>query len=153
MSMTQAATAFQEGMYLYEHQEFQRALQKLKEAVDLDRHNPKYLTTLGITVARLQKNFELAEQLCRRAVRKGHKDPQVYINLAEVYMNSGNKQRAMDTLRNGLKFTKRNERIKEQIRVMGMRRPPVFPSLGRDHPVNMFLGKVRHVLLPKPKVH
>ena len=59
----------------------------------------------------------------------------------------------MATLRDGLKFTKRDDRLKEQLRILGLRRPPIFGFLGRTHPVNVFLGKIRHAILPRPKVH
>lgn len=153
MSIARADSAFREGMRLHEHHDETGALLKYREAVELDGSNPKFLTTLGITVSRVKKNFPLAEQLCRKAIRKSHNNPQLYLNLAEVYENFGKKEQAMATLRDGLKFTKRDERLKEQIRIFGLRRPPIFGSLGRDHPLNVFLGKVRHAILPRPKVH
>ncbi len=153
MSIVQADSAFREAVRLHDHHDERGALLKYREAVELDGSNPKYLTTLGITVCRVQKNFPLAEQLCRKALRKAHNNPQLHLNLAEVYENFGKKDQALATLRNGLKFTMRDSRIKEQIRILGLRRPPIFGFLGRTHPLNIFLGKIRHAILPRPKVH
>ena len=82
MSGVQAEQAFREGMRLFEHHDPKGALLKLREAVELDSNHPKFLTTLGIMVCRVQNNFQLAEQLCSKAVRKQHNDPQLYLNLS-----------------------------------------------------------------------
>lgn len=150
MSKDQAASAFREGKHLYEHHDYPRALLKFKEAVELDGSNPEYLTTLGTTVSRVQKNYELAEQLCQQAIRKKHNDAQLYLNLASVYRKEGNKEAALDALITGLKYTKRDRRIIDKIHALGWRRPPVLRFLDRENTLNRLLGKIRHVILPLP---
>lgn len=152
MSLAQAEASYVEGLHFYEHHDYQRALLKLREAVELDGNNPKYLTTLGITVSRLQKNHDLAEQLCQKAIRKKHNDAKLYLNLADVYIRAGKKTAAIDNLITGYKYTHRDQRIIDKVHALGLRRPPVLRFLNRRNPFNMLLGRIRHILMPLPGI-
>ena len=152
MNLAQAEASYVEGLHFYEHHDYQRALLKFREAVEIDGNNPKYLSTLGVTVSRVQKNHELAAQLCSKAIRKKHNDAQLYINLADVYIRAKNKTAAIDNLITGYKYTRRDQRIIDKVHALGLRRPSVLRFLNRRNPFNMLLGRIRHYLMPLPGI-
>ena len=73
--------------------------------------------------------------------------PEFYLNLAEVQDLAGNKEDAIETLSQGLKFTKQNERLANALREFGSRRRPVLRFLDRTHFLNRHFGRMRYWLL------
>jgi tetratricopeptide (TPR) repeat protein len=84
-----------------------------------------------------------AEDLCYEAVRMKRTQPELYLNLAEVYRRTGKKEDAIETLRTGLKLTRSDPRLAEAVLKLGMRRPPVITFLDRKNILNVQLGKLR----------
>jgi len=64
-----------------------KALPHMRRAVELDTHNPYYRSYLGVVVARAERKWAEAEELCDTAVRMKRNQAQLYLNLAEVYGN------------------------------------------------------------------
>ena len=91
--------------------------------------------------------FYLAEKLCSQALQMKRTQPELYLNLAEVYGLAGNKEDAIETLSRGLRFTKQNEHLADALRRFGSRRPPVLGFLDRTHFLNRLFGKIRNRLL------
>jgi len=91
-----------------------------------------------------ERNWESAEDLCTQALKMKRTQPELYLNLADVYRLAGRRQDAVETLSLGLTMTKRNPRIAEVLNKFGYRRPPVLPFLERDHYLNRELGKLRY---------
>ena len=147
LKTAEAAKAFEEGMTLFRNEYHGKALAKLRRAVELDRQNPLYISYLGLVVAQAQKKYEDAEQLCHTALRMKRNEVQFYLNLAEVYIYAGKKEDAVETLTVGLQYTKRDSRLTQALRKLGVRRPPVIPFLERKHFLNRHLGKLRHRVL------
>jgi hypothetical protein len=75
-----------------------------------------------------------------------HNHAQLYLNLAEVYQQSGRTQDAIATLEKGLVSAGRDFRIRRALQKIGSRREPLVTFLHRSHPVNRTLGKLRHRL-------
>ena len=73
-----------------------------------------------------------------------HNHAQLYLNLAEVYQQSGRTQEAIDTLEKGLVSAGRDFRIRRALQKIGTRREPLLNFLHRSHPLNRTLGKWRH---------
>ncbi|MFQ5778842.1 MAG: tetratricopeptide repeat protein [Terriglobia bacterium] len=138
---------FKVGMMLYRNRSFANSLEKVQRAVELDPKNAHYVSYMGLLVALVQKNYRLAEELCHRALRMNHNEPQLYLNIAEVYLRARNKEDAVEALTVGLQYTKRNLRLTQALRKLGVRRPPVIPFLERKHFLNRHLGKARYRLL------
>ena len=72
--------------------------------------------------------------------------PIFYLNIGRAYL-SGNKRRAaIEAFREGLKYDRQNREILFELGQLGRRGQPVFPSLKRGHPINKYLGRIRHAL-------
>jgi predicted Zn-dependent protease len=124
-----------------------KALPHMRNASKLEEHNPFYQSYLGVTIARAEKKWSEAERLCDNALRLKRDQPQLYLNLAEVYIAAGRRQDAMETLAMGVKYAQRDARIQRLMNQISSRRRPVVPFLGRKHFVNRSLGNWRHKAL------
>lgn len=147
MSNEQAMKEFKEGLDALRNKFPRQALIHLKNAVDLEKTIAFYLSYLGLTIAMTDGNPAEAEDLCYDAVRKQRNQPELYLNMAEVYRLAGKKEDAIETLTTGLKLTKRDARLVAALRRMGMRKPPVLTFLDRKNFVNVQLGKLRYKVL------
>jgi hypothetical protein len=88
-----------------------------------------------------------AERLCHRAVCRGRRQAQLYLNLAEVYVSSGRRQAAADTLALGLHYMPHDARLRDEFSRLIVRRAPVLKMLPRAHVLNRILGRIRHAFL------
>src|SRR6266446_811487 len=117
-------TEFREGVELLKNEYPQKAVVRLRRAFDCDKHNPYFMSFLGLSIARAQRKWEQASELCEMAVQLKPKEIQFYLNLGEVYAASGLREKALNKVQN--------------------RRNPIFPFFGRAHFLNRELGKLRH---------
>ena len=70
---------------------------------------------------------------------------------ARIHLKAGEKKAAIEAYRWGLEHLPDEPALLAALDKMGVRRRPVFASLPRSHPVNIFFGKVRARLMgPKP---
>jgi len=122
------------------------ALQHARRALGVAPKNPFYLSYTGLLAAVAEKRFGDGEALCLEALGMRHNHAQLYLNLAEVYQQSGRTSEAISTLEKGLVSAGRDFRIRRALQKIGTRRDPVVNFLHRSHPVNRTLGKLRHRL-------
>jgi Flp pilus assembly protein TadD len=127
------------------------ALLHARRALGIAPKNPFYLSYTGLLAALAEQRFGDAEVLCREAIEMRHNHAQLYLNLAEVYQNSGRNQDAIQILEKGLVSAGRDFRIRRALERMGVRREPVLTFLHRSHPLNRTLGRWRHRLAGPPK--
>jgi predicted Zn-dependent protease len=120
------------------------ALQHARRALGVAPKNPFYLSYTGLLAALAEKRFADAETLCREAVGMKHNHAQLYLNLADVYVQAGRNADAIVTLEKGLISAGRDFRIRRALEKLGVRREPVFAFLHRGHPLNRTFGKWRH---------
>lgn len=71
--------------------------------------------------------------------------PQLYLNLAQVYLSEDKRAEAHETLVEGLRYTARDSRLLRALQRLGMRRRPAFPFLSRSHFLNRCVGHIRHL--------
>jgi Flp pilus assembly protein TadD len=135
---------FREGVELLKNEYPQKAVAKLRRAYECDKHNPYFMSFLGLSIARAQRKWELASELCETAVRLKPKEIQFYLNLGEVYAASGMRERAMDKLDDAVQLFGEDARLKQARSKVQNRRSPILPFFGRTHFVNRELGKLRH---------
>jgi len=122
------------------------ALLAARRALGVAPKNPFYLSYTGLLAAVAEKRFADGESLCQEALGMRHNHAQLYLNLAEVYQQSGRTQDAIDVLEKGLVSAGRDFRIRRALQRIGTRRDPVVSFLHRSHPVNRTLGRLRHRL-------
>jgi tetratricopeptide (TPR) repeat protein len=123
------------------------AIELLRQAAKRDPENPYYLSYFGLGLGHAEGMWGEAERLCHRAVCRGRRQAQLYLNLAEVYVASGRRQAAVDTLALGLRYMPQDARLRDEFSRLIARRAPVLKSLPRAHVVNRMLGRVRHQFL------
>jgi tetratricopeptide (TPR) repeat protein len=137
-------TEFREGVELLKNEYPQKALAKLRRAYESDKHNPYFMSFLGLSIARAQRKWDLASELCETAVRLNPKEIQFYLNLGEVYAASGMRERALDKLDDAVQLFGEDARLRQARSKVQNRRNPILPFFGRTHFLNRELGKLRH---------
>ena len=100
---------------------------------------PSVKSKLAYCLAIERKEYQKAMTLCREALEAEPNNPDHYYQLSRVYLAAGHKNKALKSLRKGLKF-KRHQPIIDELTRLGYRRPPVFSSLPRDHVLNRAAG-------------
>lgn len=100
---------------------------------------PAVKAKLAYCLARERQQYQQAMTLCREALAAEPNNPDHYYQLSRVYLAAGHKNKAIKSLRKGLKFKRHQPIIDELIR-LGCRRPPIFSSLPRDHVLNRAAG-------------
>ena len=141
---TEAFREFKQGLTFLRDNYPVKALPHMQRALELEKNNPYYMSYLGVILARSEKKWAEAEQLCDSAVRLKRNQAQLYLNLAEVYASAGRREDAVEALQSGLKYAQRDVRLNMALTRLAERRPPVLPFLNRQHPVNRQLGILRH---------
>src|SRR5499427_10555331 len=147
MMDTEAFREFKTGLTLLRDRCADKALPHMRRAVELDKNNPYYISYLGVILARSERKWAEAEQLCDSAVRMKRNQAQLYLNLAEVYATAGRREDAVEALQAGLKYARRDIRLNIAMNKLTNRRLPIFSFLSRKHPLNRSLGKLRHQTL------
>jgi tetratricopeptide (TPR) repeat protein len=102
------------------------------------------LSYYGLCLALVEKKFKPAIELCKRAIELQFYHPEHYVNLARVYVATGNRRKALGVLEEGLRVLPDDENIVRLRREMGIRSRPAIPFLSRDHVLNRMLGRARH---------
>lgn len=102
---------------------------------------PTLASYLGYCVARERRQFKHGTGLCRQALLKEPEQAVHYLNLGRVFLAAEEKKLAITTFQRGLKRG-RHRLILEELKKLGMRKPPVVPFLSRNHPLNKVLGMV-----------
>lgn len=144
MSHPEALREFKEGLELLRNHCPREGLEHFKRAAEFDKANPFYLSYLGLAIATVEGKTKEGENLCYEAVRKQRDQPELYLNLAEVYRLAGENEDAIETLTTGLKLTRHDARLSAALEKMGRRRSPVLSFLDRKNFLNVQLGKLRH---------
>ena len=140
---------FREGVELLKNEYPEKALLKLRRAFESDKRNPYYISFLGLTIARAERNWEQALDLCETAVKLNSKEIKFHLNLIEVYALAGWREKALSKLDSASKLFGNDARLKRFRAKIVERRAPVLPFLGRGHFLNRELGKFRHRILKR----
>lgn len=138
---------FREGIELLKNEYPQKALARLRRAFESDKHNAYYISFLGLAIARAQRKWDQASELCEMAVQLKPREIQFHLNLAEVYALAGLREKALDKLDYALGVFGDDARLKRARSKVQRRRVPLLPFFGRKHFLNRELGRLRHRIL------
>ena len=138
---------FRQGLMLLRDGEADAAAEVLRRAFERDPHDPFYMSYYGLSLGHAQGRWDLAERLCHTAVCRNRRHAQLYLNLAEVYLASGRRRAAADTLARALHRLPHDIRLHEEFGRLMLRRRPVLHFLPRANLLNRQLGFLRHHLL------
>jgi Flp pilus assembly protein TadD len=142
-----ALADFKQGVSLLRKGQSSQAFEYLRRAAELEQQNPYYLSFLGVCLARAQGQWKAAVELCKTAINMKRKEAQLYMNLADVYVSAGRRDRAFEALDTALIYCKADARIIRARGRLHKRRPPVLPFLERGNLLNRSLGQLRHCAL------
>ncbi len=120
------------------------AFDYFRTAHSLDRNNPRYRSYYGLGLALVERRFNEGLELCRSAAKEEFFNPELYHNLARVHLAFGFKAEGMRYVRRGLMIDPGNSGMLDELRRLGERRLPVLRFLPRRHPINRWLGRIRH---------
>lgn len=134
---------FERGVMALREERAAEAVAALRRATVLAPDHAQIRSFLGLAIALAEGNFAEARVLCEGAVRQEFFSPEVYLNLAKVYLRFGRRAEALRYLRRGQMIDPGHVPIKQLIAALGRRRLPILPFLPRRHPINRALGSVR----------
>jgi tetratricopeptide (TPR) repeat protein len=139
-----AVAEFKEGVAFLQNGYPQKALVCLRRAFESEKQNPFYLSFLGLSIARAERKWAQASEMCEIAVQLRSKEAQFHLNLAEVYACAGRRTKALDTLDAALEVFGEDARLIRARSRVEKRRSPLLPFLKRENFLNRKLGKLRH---------
>jgi Flp pilus assembly protein TadD len=105
---------------------------------------PRYRSYYGLCLSTTKGKMKEALKLCRKACEDEFYNWEVWFNLGRVEREAGNCVKAHKALVRALRLQPRNQEIRKELEELGMRRPPMISFLGRDHPLNRFLGRLTY---------
>ena len=117
--------------------------------------DPFLLSHYGYLEAVLNKNYKQGIETCLKTLKELKNNvpsgmerfyPMLYLNLGRTYLAAGYRKAAIDSFYKGLACDSENKDLLKEIETLGARRKPVVDFLPRSHPVNKYLGKLRHKL-------
>lgn len=147
MGDNSAVAEFKQGIQLLQEGYPVEAHERFHRAAELEKQNAYYLSFLGVSESRGQKNWTAAADHCKTALGLKRNEAQLYLNLAEVYLSAGRREDAVAVLDKGLIYLSDDARIRRTRAKLGKRRTSVLPFLERGHFLNRSLGRIRHRLL------
>jgi tetratricopeptide (TPR) repeat protein len=147
MAESKAFTEFKRGVRMLRDSRPNTALVHFRSAADLEKQNPYYISFVGVSLGRAEKNWIPALKLCEMALSMKHNEAQLYLNLAEVYTSAGQREEALITLDRGLASLGPDARIQQARLKLGRRRSPTLPFLDRQNILNRHLGILRHRIM------
>ena len=142
-----ALAEFKQGINLLKNGYSSQAIKCLRHAAELEQQNPYFISFLGVSMARATRKAAMAVELCEAALRLKREEPQLYLNLAEVYVSADRREEAIEVLDLGLKRLGNNSRIRRERDTFGTRGDQVLSFLPRQHFLNRTLGQLRHKTL------
>lgn len=80
-------------------------------------------------------------ELCLKAVASDKRNPHIYWSLAQLYMLSGSRKKAVEAIEVGLRVAPDHRGLLKLQEEIGVRRPPPIRFLSRNSVVNVKLGR------------
>lgn len=149
-SSTSASAAddlFDQGLALFQRRSHAEAKDCFQAANDAEPDHARSRSYLGVCIAISERRFEEAIALCTSASKQEFFNPEVYLNLARVYLHFGFKAEGRRYLLRGQMIDPANEELHQALVNLGQRVEPVLRFLPRRHLVNRLLGTAKHVLV------
>lgn len=107
--------------------------------------SPEMLSLMGYSIAKDSGQFRKGIEMCLKAIAVNPNNCDHYLHLGRVYLLANKKELAIKTFRKGLKIRK-DARLLDELRLLGIRHDPPFASLPRNHVVNKVAGKIMHAM-------
>lgn len=119
------------------------ALDHLSRAYLSDPQNACYRSWYGLALAIVRQQFTGAVEMARGAIRQEFYNPDLYLNLARIYLAFDFKAEAIRYLKRGLMIDPESVSLQQCLVELGIRRRPAIRFLPRAHPANRILGRLQ----------
>jgi predicted Zn-dependent protease len=120
------------------------ALTAFESAYRAEPTNAEYQSYYALMHALERGRTREALALARDAAERAPQLAVSHLNLAKVLVAGKDKAGAVEALKRGLTHHPNNEALLAETKKLGVRKPPVFKNLRRDHPLNKYAGKIAH---------
>jgi tetratricopeptide (TPR) repeat protein len=140
MSTTDATDLVSKGLEALQRDLVYLAQSCFEQAIEQDR-SPAACSYLAFCLASTRKDYAKAIALAEEAIAREPANSVYYLNLERIYLMAGDKKHALQVLRKGIQQGD-DPQILAELNLHGTRKPPLFPSLPRTHPLNKFLGLI-----------
>ena len=150
MTILDAERRFREGLVALVEARHVDAAVYFEEAMRAERsrgvtrQQMRYLSYYGLSTALNAGPTTEAVRACEVAARRDSFNPDLLLNLGKVYMLAGQRSKALSVFERGLKIDPNHKGLCSAVHRTNRRRPNVLPWLSRGHPVNYWLGRMRH---------
>ena len=147
MSTRSAEMSFRKGLQALEERRYLESLAFFESSLNLEEKSGspaprmKFLSYYGLSLSLAAGRTQEAIEMCERALTVEFYNPDLYLNVAKVYLAAGQRRRAHKALCQGLRIEKRHPGLISELRRMGFRRPPLFKFLPRHHVLNRLTGR------------
>lgn len=138
MADASGAVTFDKGIEALRNNHLYLARACFEQAVNENR-SACHCSFLAFAIAKTGGGLEEATALALEAVAREPGNSVCYLNLGRIYLANQKRAKAIETFRKGLQYTV-NEEIVAELERLGTRKPPLFPSFERNHPLNRYLG-------------
>ncbi len=150
MFVQEAENRFQTGLQHLARGRARDALPFIGAAVEVqqerstgDHGQAIYLSYQGLCLCLTRTDVRGGLHQCRRAAKLDPISLEIWWNLGRVALMAGRRGEAYRAFREGLRICPGHPSLSRCLLRMGRRRPPVLSFLGRRHPVNVLLGRLR----------
>jgi predicted Zn-dependent protease len=140
MSLVEEKETFKKGMEAVDRGDTKNGFAYLESLFEAG-YDPVLASYYAVCLAKERGEVQNAIVLCREAMEDDPGNQLHYLNLGRVLVAAQRKREAIKAFRDGLLYGK-NGLIGKELDMLGWRKPPVFPSLGREHSLNKFLGRM-----------
>ena len=101
----------------------------------------KMIGLMGYSLAKDRGQVKKGIELCSKAIQIDPANSDNYLYLGRIYLIDEKRELAIKTFRSGLRIRK-DTRVIDELKNLGIRKPPPFRSLPRDHALNVVAGKI-----------
>jgi tetratricopeptide (TPR) repeat protein len=147
--------AYQNAKDALKAKDYKAAERAFKVALDsIEEHNERYNNVLSYYgLAQVLIDNQNGLLLCRDAASNEVFEGEVFLNLACAELQSGNRKRAVDAIRHGIKIDADNHQLNRACTRLDCRKKCCFSFLPRSHKLNRFVGRLLRRPAPETTVH
>lgn len=131
------------AMALFHRGDYARCYALLQACGPDGRRDPRVPAFQAASRALVNGRVHEGLDACVQAIRGAFYIPDLYCALGVLLLRAGQRAKAHAALQRGLRLDPRHPGLRARLREMGERRDPMLTVLGRSHPVNRLLGRIR----------
>jgi len=117
----------------------------MNEHNSTSHESSEMISLMGYSLAKESGQLKEGIALCEKAISLNPQQPEHYLNLGRIYLLANKKEPAIRIFKTGLRV-RRDPRIINELKGLGIRKPPFVRSLSRDHVINIFAGRLLKLL-------